>query len=82
MKSFLDTKLVFKYSNTIVENSHAPLEAEGGVYGVPCLECSNKYYGAIVKSVNTRMSQHEYDVSRFKRFNVMYRHMFEKKSFH
>ena len=82
MKSSLDTKLVFKYNNTIarslVKNSPAPLEAEGGVYSVPCLECSEKYYGETIKSLNTRISQHKYDVSRFKRCNAMYRHMLEK----
>ena len=38
-----------RYNNTIahwlVKNSPAPLEAEGGVYSVPCLECFDKYYG-------------------------------------
>ena len=41
IKSFPNTKFVFKYSNTIacslIKNSPAPLEAEGSVYSVPCL---------------------------------------------
>ena len=49
LKSSLNTRLVLKYKNTIaqwhVKNSSAPLEGEGGVYSVPCLECSDKYYG-------------------------------------
>ena len=47
MKFFLNTKLVFKYNNTISRSiakmSPAPLEAEGGVYSVPFSECSDKY---------------------------------------
>ena len=54
MKSSLNTKLVFNYNNTIarslVQNSPAPLEAEGGVYNVPCLEYSDKYFGETIKS--------------------------------
>ena len=84
MKSFLNTKLVFKYNNTIarslVRNSPAPLEAEGGVYSIPCLECSEKYYGETIKSLNTRIFQHKYDVSRLKRCNAMHRHSIDWKN--
>ena len=49
MKSSLNIKLIFEYNNTIaqslIKNSAAPLEAEGGVYSVPCLEYSDKCYG-------------------------------------
>ena len=86
MKSSFDTKLLYKYyksiSRSLVKNSPASLEAEGGVYSVPCLECSDKYYGDTIKSINIRISQHEYDVSRFKQCNAMYRHMFEKPLFY
>ena len=54
------------YSSTItrylVKNSPAPLEAEGGVYSIPYLECSNNYYGETIKSLNTRISRHKYGV--------------------
>ena len=56
MKSSLNTKSVYKYNNTIarslVKNYPAPLETEGGVYSVPYLECSEKYYG------ETKISQY------------------------
>ena len=47
--SSIYTKLVFKYNNkkarSLIKKISAPLEGEGGVYSVPCLECSDKYYG-------------------------------------
>ena len=49
------------------------------IYIVSCSECSDKYYGEINlsinlsdKSLNIRISQHKYDVSRFKRCDAMY----------
>ena len=82
MKSSCNTKLVFRYNNTIgrslIKNSPVPLVTEGGVYSIPCFECSDKYYGETIKSLNTRISQHKYDVSKYKRCNALYRHMLDK----
>ena len=58
------------YNNTIarsrIKNSPAPIKAVGGIYSVPYLECSDKYYGETIKSLNSRISQRKYDVSIFK----------------
>ena len=61
-----------QYPDLFFKNFAAPLEAEGGFYSIPCLECSDKDDGETIKSLNARMSQPKYDVSRYSRCNTMY----------
>ena len=62
-----------------VNKSQVLLEAEGGVHSISCLVCSDKYFGENIKSLNSRISQLKYNITRFKWCNAMYRHMLKKK---
>ena len=58
-------------------NSLIPDVEEGGVYSVPCRECNKVYFGETIKTLDTRISQHKYDISRYDRRNAIYRHSLE-----
>ena len=76
MKSFLDTKLVFRYISlspiSFKELSCSPRSGGRSVYSIPYTASPDKYYGEAMKSLNTRIFQHKYNVSRIKRCNSQY----------
>ena len=83
-KSVLETasnvKLIFQYPNTLsktlIKNSPKQAEVCGGVYRVPCLECEKCYFGETLKSLDVRLKQHKYDISRNNYQNAIFRHMY------
>ena len=81
LKNKFDTRLVFKYNNTIrkflVKNSPADLVPGGGVYVVPCKDCSSCYIGETIKTLPTRINQHKYDIRRLNEKNSIFRHISE-----
>ena len=45
-----------------------------GIYRVPCSDCSSSYFGETGRSLNVRLNEHKYAVSRSDTNNAFYKH--------
>ena len=74
----LDSKIVFKYNNKLLNNlskNNDKSSFEGGVYKIPCLDCDRFYVGETGRTLPLRITEHKRDTVNNKPESVIASHV-------
>ena len=78
-----EINVVFNYSNTLrkklVHNkTKAELQADVGVYEIPCGECNLRYFGESGRGLQVRLVEHKRDYNKLAQNNVLVKHSWNR----